>query len=178
MALNFEYGLEDRQTAWSDMLKEVIRHPERLDKMGSADLKRVGKGLAITICKVGERAAKAEQALEDQGKAENPDLIALKRDYDLMTARNIELTGGRPPEWSYLYKANIEVLHHYIEFVVKKNSKQATVFGILEGDVLKPLYDFDYKGMGVSQATGAARLMAVHLRQCFVPRELREFEEV
>lgn len=175
MAHKFRYTPEKAQNDWADTIKEVIRDQSILDKMGSADLKRIGKALTLTIIRVGERAAKAENALEQKGYVTND---GLKEAFDSVTARNIELTGGRPPEWSYLYRDNVDVMHHFVEFVVKKNAKQATVFGILEGGDIRPLYDFDYKGLGVTQATGAARLMAVHLRICFVPRELLEFEEI
>lgn len=168
MAIKLKYAHEDRQNEWADTIKEVIRDPKLIDKMGSADLKRISKALTLTIVRVGERAARAETALEQGGMVSDE---GLREAFNSVTARNIELTGGRPPEWSYLYRDNVDVLHHFIEFEMKTTQKGVSVFGVLEDWEAKPLYDFDFADLGVSGANRSAHLMTTHLRQCFAPRE-------
>lgn len=159
------------QEDWPERIKEIMRNPLLVDKLGSADLKRACKMMAGTLLRVGERAAHAEIQL-DRVKLSGE--LQLSQDLNRVTAHNLVLTGGRPPSWSYLYKEAVENLHLYLEFEVKRMSKGYTVLGVSEEGKRIPLYDFDFAGLGVSQANSAAHLMAAHLRQSFVPRENQE----
>lgn len=175
-------ALEDAN--WPDKLREIVRCPELLENMGTADLKRAGKMLSLTLIRVGERCAKAELQVGKLEKAVE-DLLAssrtvaeaapksdeqLARDLDRVTARALTLTGGRPPAWSYLYKEACELLHEYTAFEVKKTAKGYSVIGVDDAGKRYNLYDFDHAGLGVVQSASEARLMAAHLRQSFLPR--------
>lgn len=139
-------------TDWAEKLKDIVRDPSLLDRMGSSDLKRAGKMLVGALNRVGERAARAEQ------------------DLARVTARNLELTGGRPPSWSYLHREAVELLHEYTGFEARRTSNAWTVFGIDSAGGSHALYEYDFAGLGMTQSASASRLMVSHLRQSFLPR--------
>lgn len=139
--------------SWEDLLKQIVRNPNLLDRMGSADLKRVGKMLCQTIEKVGIRAAHAEQNL------------------DQVTARCLELTGGRPPAWSYLHEQEAHRLHEFTGFTTLLSEETWIVCGDdPDGNTMHPIYEYDLADFEPGQAESQARIMTAHLRQTFCPR--------
>lgn len=137
---------------FADALKEVVANPNLLDRMGSADLKRIGKGLANALINVGNRAGAAEEAWQQS-------LIRL-----------LELTGGQPPSWSYLHREEALRMHLFVRFEVVQDDHAWVTCGSEDGEVLHPIYEFDFKEFGLMEAETRARNMLVHLRQSFTPR--------
>lgn len=166
------------ETDWPELVKEYVEDPNLIDKLGSSDLKRVSKMMARVVMHVSHRTARAElqaKALQKElAEAPKADDATLQADLKRALARNLILTGGRPAAWSYLYKEACELLHVYVDFEAKRGSKGWTVFGVDAEGQLHKLYDYDYAGLGVSQAAAEARLTAAHLRQSFNPRSPKE----
>ena len=136
----------------ADTLKEVVANPNLLDRMGSADLKRVGKALSKTLINIGNRAGAAEEAWQQA-------LIRL-----------LEMTGGQPPTWSYLHREEALRMHLFTGFEVIQDDHAWVTCGCESGSVLHPIYEFDFEEFGPAGAETRARNMLVHLRQSFTPR--------
>lgn len=137
---------------WAEKLKEIVGNPNLVDRMGSADLKRVCKLLAQTIMKVGQRAADAECTV------------------GLLQFRVQELTGRRPPEWSYLHKEEVQHLHEFTSFTVEKAEHAYVVCGAEPTEnTMHPLYEYDLEDFA-EDAESRARVMCAHLRETFLPR--------
>lgn len=134
-----------------DKLEEIIRNPDLLDRLGSSDLKRVGKFLARTLVTVGNRAD------------------ATERSNLSLQIRLLEVTGGNPPDWSYLHADEAMNLHVFTGFSAVKSDTSWVVCGE-ENGVLRPIYEYDFEDYGTTEAESRARLMLVHLRQTFIPR--------
>lgn len=141
---------------WPEKLKEIVRDSSLADQMGSADLKRTCKMLAGALVKVGERAAKAEQDLAK------------------VTARSLELTGGRPPCWSYLHTQEALRLHEFLDFLVVRSGEVWAVCGKdQKSKRMHPIYEYFLKDYIDLSAEHHARMMTAHLRQTFLPRNVK-----
>lgn len=139
------------KTDWASTLQEIIRNPNLVDRMTSADLKRVVKHLQQTVLLVGQRASVAELS------------------YNQLLARLLEITGGEQPMWSYLHRDEALRLHTFTGFNVVQDAQSWVVCGE-ENGVLHPVYEYDLEDFGTTVAESRARLMLSHLRQTFQPR--------
>lgn len=149
-----------------DQVNAALANPEMLDRIGSADLKRCGKMLAKLANLVGSRCAKAEKRLLD-----------MELNCELLQARIRELTGAKPPQWSYLHREEALRLHAFSGFAVVQDEHASVVCGE-ENGTLHPIYEYDFDDLGTKPAGEAAQAMLVHLRQTFTPRNAEPKETI
>lgn len=141
-----------------DQVNAILQNPELVDRIGTADLKRINKMLCKLALSLGARAQRAETQLTD-----------LDLNCELLHARIRELTGDQPPTWSYLHKEEALRMHAFSAFSIVADTHASVVCGEEDG-VLHPIYEFDFDDLGLGQAVEAAQAMLVHLRQTFTPR--------
>lgn len=141
-----------------EQVEAILGNPELADRLSSADLKRVNKWLVRLVMNVGARGGNAEARLRD-----------MELHNELLHARIRELTGAKPPAWSYLHKEEALRLHAFDDFAVVADTHGSVVCGE-ENGVLHPIYEYDFAELGTTQAVEAAQSMLVHLRQTFIPR--------
>lgn len=140
---------------WNQKIQAVLDNPNLLDRMGSADLKRVGRQLVSLVMNVGKRAALAETSSNK------------------MTARILELVGGCVPDWSYVHPEEACRLHEFQAFEVIKDEAAWLVCGLeQQGGLSVAIYEYDVADHGDAHAESKARLMASHLRLTFQPRKV------
>lgn len=144
--------------ATEDQIGAALERPALLDRLGSSDLKRVGKKLCALTIELGNRSIRAERKVND-----------LELINELLHQRIHELTGSKPPQWSYLHKDEALRLHVFSGFSTITADTGCIVCGEEEG-VLHPIYEFDFEDLGKTPAEEAAQAMLVHLRQSFIPR--------
>lgn len=140
-----------------DLVQKALADPSTLDRLTSGDLKGVAKMLVGTLIKVGQRYEEVELQL------------------DRVTGRCLELSGGVPPLWSYAHQQEVELLHHFTEFHLVKDDDSWVVCGVeTDPNLMRPLYEYDLADFGDTVAESHARLMAAHLRQTFLPRNVKD----
>lgn len=137
----------------------ALANPQLLDRLGSSDLKRLGKLLVRLLHNVGAASEQRKSQCED-----------LELNCEILRIRVLELTGTRPPDWSYVHKEEALRLHAFTGFFSVDDENSCVVCGE-EAGVGHPIYEYDYDDLGRAQAAEAARLMLVHLRQTFLPRK-------
>ena len=149
------------QVDWPERLKEIVQNPNVADRLGTADLKRACKMLAKTVLRVG--AAADETALVNQ----------------LLQQRIRELTGRRPPEWSYMHQEEVQLLHRFNGFSVEEAEHAFVVCGREPGNTtLRPLYEYDLQDYDEPhEARSQAQLMCSQLRETFLPRSIKDDQQ-